>query len=78
METTTLLQQLVALDSVNPDLVPGGAGEREIAHFVANWLTQAGLHVTLDEPVPGRPSVSRGSRSTCCYRMGRPGTGEKL
>jgi len=56
-EITTLLQQLVAIDSINPDLVAGGAGEREIATFVANWLKQAGVEVTLDEPVPGRPNV---------------------
>jgi acetylornithine deacetylase len=56
-EITTLLQQLVAINSINPDLVAGGAGEQEIARFVANWLDQAGLEVTLDEPAPGRPSV---------------------
>jgi acetylornithine deacetylase len=56
-EITTLLQQLVAIDSINPDLVAGGAGEQEIAHFVANWLDQAGVEVTLDESTPGRPSV---------------------
>lgn len=56
-EITTLLQQLVAIDSINPDLVIGGAGEREIAHFVANWLERAGVEVMQDEPVPGRPSV---------------------
>jgi acetylornithine deacetylase/succinyl-diaminopimelate desuccinylase family protein len=56
-EITTLLQQLVAIDSINPDLVAGGAGEHEIAHFVAKWLLQAGVEVTLDESVPGRPSV---------------------
>lgn len=56
-EITILLQQLVAIDSINPDLVAGGAGEREIAHFVANWLEQAGIEVTLDESVLGRPNV---------------------
>ena len=56
-EITTLLQQLVAINSINPDLVPGGAGEREIAHFVANWLERAGVEVILDELVPGRPNV---------------------
>lgn len=56
-EITSLLQQLVAIDSINPDLVPGGAGEREIAHFIANWLERAGVEVTLDEPVSGRPNV---------------------
>jgi acetylornithine deacetylase len=56
-EITTLLQQLVAINSINPDLVAGGAGEREIAHFVANWLERAGVDVVWDEPVPGRPNV---------------------
>src|SRR5215469_10107949 len=52
-----LLSELVAIDSVNPDLVPGAAGEQAIAAFVANWLERAGLDVTLDEPVPGRSNV---------------------
>src|SRR5712691_4430254 len=56
-DTTTLLQHLVAIDSINPDLVPGGAGEREIADFVAHWLEREGVEVTLDEPLPGRTSV---------------------
>jgi acetylornithine deacetylase len=60
----TLVSQLVAIDSINPDLVPGGAGEAAIARFVANWLKEAGFEVTLDEPLPGRFSVvgiARGS-----------------
>ena len=56
-EIAALLGELVAINSINPDLVPGGAGETEIARFVANWLEQAGLAVEIDEPVPGRPSV---------------------
>ena len=52
-----LLSRLVAIDSVNPDLVPGGAGEAEIARFVAGWLEAAGLEVTIEEPIQGRPSV---------------------
>ncbi len=59
-----LVSQLVAIDSINPDLVPGGAGEAAIARFVANWLQETGFEVTLDEPVAGRPSVvgiARGS-----------------
>ena len=46
--TTDLLAQLVAIDSVNPALVPGGAGEAEIAAFVASWLTEHGLEVTVE------------------------------
>jgi acetylornithine deacetylase len=42
-ELTTLIADLVAIDSTNPDLVTGGAGEAEIARFVAGWLERAGL-----------------------------------
>jgi acetylornithine deacetylase len=33
-----LLADLVRIDSVNPDLFEGAAGEGEIARFVAGWL----------------------------------------
>jgi acetylornithine deacetylase/succinyl-diaminopimelate desuccinylase-like protein len=52
-----LLADLVAIDSVNPDLVPGGAGEAELARFVGGWLEDAGLEVELDEVAPGRMNV---------------------
>lgn len=55
--TTDLLRQLVAINSINPDLVVGGAGESEIARFVAEWLTRAGLEVVIDVPRAGRPNV---------------------
>jgi acetylornithine deacetylase len=61
---TRLLADLVAINSVNPDLVPGGAGEGEAARFVASWLEAAGLEVHIDEVRPGRPNVigvARGS-----------------
>ena len=63
-EISELLAQLVSIDSINPDLVPGGVGEGVIARFVANWLERTGLEVEMDEPAPGRPSVigiARGS-----------------
>jgi acetylornithine deacetylase len=59
-----LATELVAIDSVNPDLVPGGAGEREIAEFVAGWLERAGLDVETEEIATGRLNVvgiARGS-----------------
>src|SRR5437588_13127357 len=56
-EIINLLQQLVSINSINPDLVADGPGEGEIAGFVANWLTKAGLEVEIDEPEPGRPGV---------------------
>jgi acetylornithine deacetylase len=55
--TIQLLCDLVAIDSVNPSLVPGGAGERAIADAVADVLRRAGLDVTTREVQPGRPNV---------------------
>jgi acetylornithine deacetylase len=56
-EVAELAAALVRIDSVNPTLIAGGAGEVEIATFVARWLEQAGLEVDVVEPVRGRPSV---------------------
>lgn len=61
---TDLVADLVRIDSINPDLVPGGAGEGEIARFVAAWLENAGLEVETEEIAPGRfnvVGVARGS-----------------
>ena len=44
-ELTDLARELVSIDSVNPDLVPGGAGEDEVSRFVAAWLERHGLEV---------------------------------
>ncbi len=63
-EIVELLLQLVAIDSINPDLVPGGAGEEKIARFIAGWFQQAGLEVVWDESVPGRPNVIGIARGT--------------
>src|SRR3954468_13274702 len=56
-DVAALLADLVAIDSVNPALVPGGAGESEIAAFVARWARAAGLEADVLEGTPGRPSV---------------------
>ena len=59
-----ILSMLVAINSINPELVPGGRGEAEIARFIADWMERAGLEVHLEEPLPGRPNVvaiARGS-----------------
>ena len=53
----SLIAELVAIESVNPDLVATGSGETAISGFVASWLRDAGLEVEIVEPVPGRPSV---------------------
>ena len=52
-----LLSDLVAIDSINPDLVPGAAGEAAVAAFIADWLRAAGLEVHVAEVRPGRPNV---------------------
>ena len=67
-EIIELLRQLVAIDSINPDLVPGSAGEEQIARFISDWFVRAGLEVVWDEPVPGRPNVIGIARGTGCGR----------
>jgi len=59
-----LLGELVAIDSINPDLVPGAAGEAGLAGHVAAWLERAGLDVRIEEAAPGRPSVVAIARGT--------------
>ncbi|MFP5362613.1 MAG: M20/M25/M40 family metallo-hydrolase [Thermoleophilia bacterium] len=64
MDAAGLLADLVAIDSVNPALVPGAAGEQQIAEYVAAWMAERGLEVTVVDDPPGRPSVvavARGS-----------------
>ena len=52
-----LLEDLVAIDSVNPSLVPGARGEGEIARRIAAECVSAGLMVDIVEVEPGRPNV---------------------
>jgi acetylornithine deacetylase len=52
-----LLRDLVAINSVNPTLVPGAPGEREIAGLVANKLRSSGLDVAIESVAEGRPNV---------------------
>jgi acetylornithine deacetylase len=59
-----LTSRLVAIDSVNPSLVPGGPGETAIARFIAGWAHAAGLEVDVLEGTPGRPSVLVRARGT--------------
>ena len=52
-----LLRDLVAIDSTNPGLVPGAAGEEALVRFLARRLTAAGLEVDVWEPRPHRPNI---------------------
>jgi acetylornithine deacetylase len=53
----SLLSDLVAIDSVNPSLVPGAAGEAEIADAIAAHMRRMGLDVHVQDAAPGRPNV---------------------
>lgn len=61
---THLLEELVRIDSRNPDLVPGAPGERIIAEFCVHWLQSRGIDAWIDEVKPGR-----------CNAVGRIGGG---
>ena len=52
-----LAKALVACDSTNPDLNPGGAGEGAVGELIAARLRAAGMEVELVEVRPGRPNV---------------------
>ena len=64
-DARALLAELVAIDSVNPRLVPGGAGEVEIARFVAGWLEARGLEVDVSDAEPGRPNAVGRAAARC-------------
>src|SRR5215207_6104348 len=53
----SLLRDLVSIDSVNPSLVPGAAGEGQIAQAVAAHMRLLGMDVELQQVAPGRPNV---------------------
>jgi acetylornithine deacetylase len=56
-----LLCDLVAIDSVNPSLVPGARGEARAAHFLRGWLRGQRIAAELQEasadPQLSRPNV---------------------
>ena len=51
------LAELVRINSINPSLIPGGAGEREISVYLTRAMQQLGMRVAQHEPEPGRVSV---------------------
>lgn len=54
-DTVRLLEELVAIESVNP--VFGGSGEDELAALLVGWLSQTGAEVSEQEVEPGRNNV---------------------
>ncbi|MDX3229198.1 ArgE/DapE family deacylase [Streptomyces sp. ME19-01-6] len=63
-EPGRLLARLISIDSVNPDLVPGGAGESAVAGFCSQWLAARGFEVRSLEKRSGRPSLVAIARGT--------------
>lgn len=63
---TALLEGMVRIESVNPDLAPGGHGEGEVAAWVGVQLNALGFDVAFDDAAPGRPNLV----------AHRPGTGK--
>ena len=55
--TIRLLRELVAVNSVNPSLVRGAPGEREIADLIAAEMRRGGLDVSIETVTDGRPNV---------------------
>lgn len=58
-EVVRLAGELVAVDSVNPGLVPGAAGEERVVDLLAARLRGPGFEVTVvpAHDRPGRPSL---------------------
>jgi acetylornithine deacetylase len=52
-----LLHDLVAIDSVNPTLVPGARGEAAASQFFCKFLRERGIPAELEEAASGRPNV---------------------
>ena len=52
-----ILRDLIAINSVNPSLVPGGAGETEVARYIAAKLRAMRIDAAIEEAAPGRPNV---------------------
>lgn len=54
-----LLRELVSIDSVNPSLVPGAAGEAEIVAYLRARLERSGFTTTVID-AQQRPSLLAG------------------
>ena len=57
VQTTEYLRAIVQIDSVNPDLAPGGVGEGEMARWLVGVCENLGLEVQTQQTAPGRPNV---------------------
>jgi acetylornithine deacetylase len=56
-DAVALTRELVRIDSRNPSLVPGGAGEGAVSEALAAILREWGFAVEMHDAAPGRPNV---------------------
>lgn len=70
--TLQLLEELVAIESVNPTLVPGASGEQQAAEHVRNFLRARGVSAELEGAAPGRPNVVAVSSSAAGMADAKP------
>ncbi|HEX3930765.1 MAG TPA: M20/M25/M40 family metallo-hydrolase [Nocardioides sp.] len=63
-DVVALVSDLVRIESVTPWLVPGGAGEAEVARYLADWLSDLPVDVVVDEIAPGRTNLVATLRGT--------------
>lgn len=54
---TALLEAMVRIESVNPDLAVGGSGESDLAAWIGVQLNTLGFDVTFEDAAPGRPNL---------------------
>jgi len=72
-EVINLVSSLVQIDSVNPWLVQGGAGEASVVRFISTWLEPYGAKIQLEEVEKGRYNLvarlpgSGIGKSLCLY-----------
>lgn len=69
-DVVTLLSELIAIPSVNPDFRREGDpahwfGELRLAEYVFDWVRKIGLDAELDEALPGRPNVIARLKGEC-------------
>lgn len=57
LDPIELTAKLVSINSVNSSLIPGAAGEGEIADYCIAWFDHHGFETHRLEKTPGRPSV---------------------
>ncbi|NWG18073.1 MAG: ArgE/DapE family deacylase [Chloroflexi bacterium] len=55
--TTAYLKEMVQINSINPGLSQGGAGEGAVAGWLSRTCKELGLDVRLQETAPGRSNV---------------------